>query len=182
MFSGTVGERSAEYHRGQRNGDAGGDSADTGGNEHVTGCSHREHDEDHFDALENHGLEGRDQGDDVPVPRCPGARRGQRRGRACKRSSFVVPRHDARGPPHGLSQPAQAEQQEQRTDDQLKSGQRNDAECRPENENNRDKAGKPSGRAEERRAPATHHRRSFRSLGEREMQRVPGRIISFLLS
>ncbi len=84
-----------------------------------------DHDEDDFQALEEHALEG--EGEGVPVadaaPGLPG--RGLGGGDLPQvRARLVVQGLVAGRPEHGLAQPLEAEDQQQRADDEAQAGQR----------------------------------------------------------
>src|SRR6267142_1582949 len=149
-------QRPAERQGGERHRDGGPDGSQARRDDHVAGGSNREDDEDDLEALEDHSLERGDERDGIPPGRCRFGGAGQRRGRALERSALVVERDDPGPPQHRLPQPAQPEQQEEKADDQLEDGERNDRERRAETDDEGGEDREPAGRSQERPAPSAH--------------------------
>ena len=103
----------------------GGDGSEAGGKEHAgVACSDGDDDEDDFGAFEHGDVEGGCEGDLVP---CGWAEAEPMHGLGVflEGGLFIVERDLAGGAEDGFAQPAKAEQQEKRADDELEDRQRN---------------------------------------------------------
>jgi len=127
-----------------------------GGDDQVTAGTNREHDEDHLEPLQDHGLQGGHKRDRVPPFRRHGSGSPERRGRALECAPLVTNRHDPGRPQHRLTQPGETEQQEQKSDDELKDRDGDDPERWAENHDERGQNRESAGRSEQRRPPSSH--------------------------
>ena len=114
------------------------------------------HDEDHFESFEDHGLEAGERGEPVEPGLVAACSVAQFRRFGCEGQSFIMERGDARCAQVCLSQPAHAEQQQQNPNRELKEMQRDKIEQRAKQQHDEDQQHKAGERAKPCRTPAAN--------------------------